>query len=244
MGYEVWVAADRQAEVPYADHVVALPIQKKMTSPQNIRAVFEARGLIKAQKFDLISTHTTLASAIVRAAVLFLHRRPAVFCTVHGYLFHETDGVKKWFYLLAEKLCAPVTNVLIVMNHEDYDIASKHKLYKDKLYYINGMGIDLARFKPATQEERNSARIAIGISEDDFVEILPLNASHVDIVKYQLCKKFVTYLQDNNLSQAELARQLDIDRSRVNWIVKYKLEHFIDWHININIIIYRYVNIY
>jgi predicted XRE-type DNA-binding protein len=70
------------------------------------------------------------------------------------------------------------------------------------------------------------AEILNSISEDDFVEILPEDASSVDKVKYQLCKKFVIYLQDQNISQAELARQLNVDRSRVNWIVKYKLEHF------------------
>lgn len=75
-------------------------------------------------------------------------------------------------------------------------------------------------------DKKQIAEILNTISEDDFVEILPQDASSVDKVKYQLCKKFVTYLQDQNISQAELARKLNVDRSRVNWIVKYKLEHF------------------
>jgi predicted XRE-type DNA-binding protein len=64
------------------------------------------------------------------------------------------------------------------------------------------------------------------ISDDDFVEVLPENASSVDKVKYQLCKKFITYIQHENITQSELARRIDVDRSRVNWIVKYKIEHF------------------
>ena len=28
------------------------------------------------------------------------------------------------------------------------------------------------------------------------------------------------------MSQAELARQINIDRSRINWIVKYKIQNF------------------
>lgn len=75
-------------------------------------------------------------------------------------------------------------------------------------------------------DKNQIAEILNTISEDDFVEILPENVSGVDKIKYQLCKKFVMYLQDQNISQADLARQLNIDRSRVNWIVKYKLEHF------------------
>lgn len=168
-GYEVWVAANSSDSIPYADHVVSLPFAKNLLSFQNIRAIFLARKLLKKQEFDIVSTHTALASAVVRAAILLLHNKPKVFCTIHGYLFHENDGLKKWIYLLPEKICASVTDVLMVMNHEDYQIAERHKLYKDKLSYINGMGIDLEKFQPATQEEKSSIRKKMGIPEDDFL---------------------------------------------------------------------------
>lgn len=64
------------------------------------------------------------------------------------------------------------------------------------------------------------------VSDEDFVDILPEDASNVDKVKYQLCKKFVSYLEKENITQAELSRKLDVDRSRINWIVKYRIEHF------------------
>lgn len=168
-GFEIWVAADTQASVPYADRVIALPIQKKFLSFGNLKAILKVRRLIRQQKFDVVSTHTELGSAIVRAGILLIRNRPRVVCTVHGYLFHEVDGLNKWIYLLPEKLCARVTDILIVMNHEDYEIARKHRLYKDKLYYIDGMGIDLTKFWPATPEERTSARKDLDIGEDDFV---------------------------------------------------------------------------
>ncbi|OFZ39776.1 MAG: hypothetical protein A2504_12350 [Bdellovibrionales bacterium RIFOXYD12_FULL_39_22] len=75
-------------------------------------------------------------------------------------------------------------------------------------------------------DKNQIADILNAISEDDFAEVLPADASNVDKVKYQLCKKIVIYLQDHKLTQAELARRLGIDRSRINWIVKYKTEHF------------------
>jgi predicted XRE-type DNA-binding protein len=64
------------------------------------------------------------------------------------------------------------------------------------------------------------------ISEDDYSMILPEDASKVDQIKYQLCKRFVCYLLDTKITQSELARILDVDRSRVNWIIKYRIEHF------------------
>ena len=61
---------------------------------------------------------------------------------------------------------------------------------------------------------------------DDFIQIIPSDASKIDKIKYELCKMFVAYIKKENITQAELARQLKVDRSRVNWIVKYKIEHF------------------
>ncbi len=66
-----------------------------------------------------------------------------------------------------------------------------------------------------------------GITDDDFSKALPKDASMVNRTKYLLCKKFVSYLNSNpHISQAELARRLGVDRSRVNCIVKYKIEVF------------------
>jgi predicted XRE-type DNA-binding protein len=56
--------------------------------------------------------------------------------------------------------------------------------------------------------------------------LLPRNASKADKLKYALCQKFVIYLLDHNLSQAELARNLNMDTARLNEIVKYKIDLF------------------
>jgi predicted XRE-type DNA-binding protein len=64
------------------------------------------------------------------------------------------------------------------------------------------------------------------LTEDDYVQLLDDDASNVDKLKFELCSYFVIYLREENITQAELARRLDIDRSRVNWIIKYRIEHF------------------
>ncbi|QEY34762.1 glycosyltransferase family 4 protein [Caproiciproducens galactitolivorans] len=168
-GYEVWVLANKTEPMPYTEHVVAFPFHKSFISITNIKTIFTVRKLIKEHDFDIVSTHTTLASTIVRVGIKLLRRRPEVFHTCHGYLFHEKDGLRKWLYLLPEKICASVTNNVMVMNHEDYEIATKHKLYKGNLYYINGMGIDLSKFYPASQNEKKLQRMTYGYSENDFL---------------------------------------------------------------------------
>jgi predicted XRE-type DNA-binding protein len=43
-------------------------------------------------------------------------------------------------------------------------------------------------------------------------------------LKYQLCEKFVVYLTQKGISQAQLARKLKVDPSRINEIVKYRID--------------------
>lgn len=56
--------------------------------------------------------------------------------------------------------------------------------------------------------------------------MLSKNASKADQLKYKLCEKFVIYLLKNGISQAQLARQLNVDPSRINEIVKYRIDLF------------------
>lgn len=56
--------------------------------------------------------------------------------------------------------------------------------------------------------------------------MLPKNASMADQVKFKLCEKFVVYLQENNMTQVHLAKKLKVDPSRINEIVKYRIDLF------------------
>ncbi len=53
---------------------------------------------------------------------------------------------------------------------------------------------------------------------------LPPNASKLDREKYKLCREFVIYLTESEMTQAELAKKLKINRTRVSEIVNYKIK--------------------
>jgi predicted XRE-type DNA-binding protein len=55
---------------------------------------------------------------------------------------------------------------------------------------------------------------------------LPKQASTAERVKYMICEKFVVYILDRGVSQAELARKLNMDPARLNEIVKYRIDLF------------------
>ncbi|WRS27308.1 glycosyltransferase [Oscillospiraceae bacterium MB08-C2-2] len=172
-GYEVWVATNSAESIPYAKRAVAFPFKKSLFSFSNITAIFKFRKFLKNERFDKISTHTALASVILRLAILLLPKdqRPRVYYIAHGFLFGESDGWKKWIYLLPEKICAPVTNVLMVMNQEDLELAKRYYLYKEQLCFIHGIGFDSSRFKLLSDEDRCKRRQAMGFSPSDFLYI-------------------------------------------------------------------------
>ena len=129
------------------------------------------RKLLLEQRFDAVSLHTTLAAAVVRAAILTLPKklRPKVFYICHGYLFNQNDGAASLKYLIPEKLCTSVTDVLMVMNREDEQIAEKHRLYNGELIYLNGMGLPDGKFSPPSFERHAEAKKAFGFTSDDIL---------------------------------------------------------------------------
>ena len=64
------------------------------------------------------------------------------------------------------------------------------------------------------------------MSDDDFSVLIPDDATDVEKIKFELCKNFIIYLREHKMTQVELANLLAVDKSRINWIVKYRIEHF------------------
>ena len=150
-GYDVFTATGDSTSMAGVKQSFVLPFFKSFFSLRNIRAIFAARRLLLKEQFDIVSLHT-----------MPKQRRPRVFYTCHGYLFGENDGLSRFKYLLPERLCAGVTDVLMVMNREDEHIARRYRLFKHSIYYINGMGLVPGRFAPPTPGQHATAKEALG----------------------------------------------------------------------------------
>lgn len=70
------------------------------------------------------------------------------------------------------------------------------------------------------------ARIRKKLEKIEPTKLLSKSASKADHLKFDLCKEFVIYLRENNLTQLELAKELDVDPARISEIVKYKIDLF------------------
>lgn len=174
-GYEVHAMGAGSADgLPKGVIPVEMPFEKKMGSVRNFVCACKTALRIRREDYDVISVHTSLAAFFVRLGVMLSGKKPWVINTVHGYLFDEKTSWKKRIpLLLAEKLTCSVTNVVAVMNKQDKKIAEDHKLYKDELVVINGMGIDVKRFErtPEVEKRMEQLRRQYFIGPKDFVMI-------------------------------------------------------------------------
>ena len=163
------------APIPFSDEVIDLPLEKRMTAPGNLRAAALLRRKIQAEGYDLLCTHTSLAAFFSRIAVLGLDRRPAVVNMVHGYLFDgDTPRLKREVLLAAERLTAPVTDLLLTMNRWDDEAARRYRLGR-RVARIPGIGVDFSDY--ASPLSKTELREEFCVPPDAFVLIYPAEFS-------------------------------------------------------------------
>ena len=170
LGWRVEVACGgAPMEIPEAHRVVYIPFEKEMTSPRNVTAWRQLRRLMREEGYDLVSCHTSLASFFTRMAAAGLKNRPKVACVAHGYLFGEESSAAKNLLLgTAEKLAAPVTDLLLTMNRWDTRYARAHKLGR-QIAEIPGIGLDTSRLEPVSEAERAALRAEWGVGKHDLL---------------------------------------------------------------------------
>ncbi len=135
-----------------------VPFQKSVFSIKNLGAVRLIRKILKKERFDAVILNTSLAAFLIRVSMIGMSRRPKVLNVVHGYLFDlPTKGMKDRLMLRCEKITAPYTDEIAVMNQADLKIAQEHKLSRGGIRFLDGMGFTLARekcvFDPILRQE-------------------------------------------------------------------------------------------
>ncbi len=164
-------------DVPWTERTISLPFEKRMTSPANFRATALVRKLIRQEEYDAIIVHTALAAFFIRLALFGLKKRPVVINMVHGYLFdHHTNPLKRMLLLGAERLTAPVTDLLLTMNAWDHQTAQHYGL-GHRVAYIPGVGVDFSRLDCDRQGTRAQMRGQLNLPEDAFVLLYPAEFS-------------------------------------------------------------------
>ena len=139
----------------------------------NLKAYIQLRNLINDNSFSLIHCHTPIAGAITRIAALKARNNGTkIIYTSHGFHFNKFSSLKDWlFYFPIEYLLAPITDMIITINKEDFGIINKF-LVKEKRY-IPGVGINCDLIKNTVLPEKRikSLKKELGLPEEAFIII-------------------------------------------------------------------------
>ena len=137
----------------------------------NTKAFRQLLHLIRKYRIGAIHCHTPVGGLLGRLVGLLPQKeRPIILYTAHGFHFYKGAPLfNHLFYYPVERFLAHNTDILIVINEEDYRNAKRFRLKKGgSLYKIPGEGLDLDVFHPVLDEEKKEKRKILGILEEDF----------------------------------------------------------------------------
>lgn len=144
------------------------------------KALFQLKKIVEENKICAIHCHEPVGGVLGRlTGALFGNKKLHIIYTAHGFHFYKgAPLLNNTLYYLAEKVLANYTDILVVINKEDYKNAKKLRLKQGgRVYRIPGVGMDLDKFSPFTEEEKFSKKKLLGIRDEDcfFVSVGELN---------------------------------------------------------------------
>lgn len=147
--------------------IYSIPFNRDPFSLDNLTSYKQIKKIIEEENYDLIHTHTPVASAITRFASR--EARTKIYYTAHGFHFYKGVSLLNWLlYYPIEKYLARYTDTLITMNQEDYNRAKKFK--RVKAMYIPGVGLDTKKITDLTVNKREK-RKELNVSVDSFLMV-------------------------------------------------------------------------
>jgi len=165
--------------------IYKLEFQRSPLKYKNYFAYKKLKKLVMDEKYDLVHTHTPVASAFVRFACRKIKNVKVIY-TAHGFHFYNSAPLRNWMlYYPIEKWLSRYTDIIITINKEDYVIAKK-SFKARKVEYIPGIGLDINKFSNVVINKSEKRR-ELGVPKDAFVLLsvgeLNKNKNHEVIIK-------------------------------------------------------------
>ena len=221
-GWQVDVAANNDYEnkeeclIPYCDNFYCIPFERSPLKKKNMDAYRQLKYLIDNNDYDIIHCHTPVGGVATRVAVGKARKNGTkVIYTAHGFHFYKGAPVINWLiYYPVERILAHRTDLLITMNQEDYGYAQKFKAKKVAL--VNGVGLELNKFKEITKENKHIIRERLGLKKDDFFAIsvaqLIKRKNHIVLIE-AIAKlnnpKFHLFICGDGIQESELKQKVE-----------------------------------
>ena len=143
--------------------VYNIPFNRSPLKRGNIEAYQNLKIISKEVSYDIVHTHTPVASTLTR--IIFKKSNSRVIYTAHGFHFYKGAPLINWLiYYPIEWWLARHTDIIITINKADYNRAKK-SFRAGKIEYIPGVGINLNMFDHLNKENKLE-RSDFGIPSD------------------------------------------------------------------------------
>lgn len=173
MGWIVDVACAGKESIPYCNNQFEMSYKRSPFNFALFKGIVELRKVIKDGGYDIVYCHTPVGGLAARIASFKARKQGTkVIYFAHGYHFYSGAPKINWLiYYPMEKILSLVTDSIILINQEDYAL-TVNKFKNCKAYLIDGIGVDVSRFKVENKEEiRRRYRQEMGIPENATVLI-------------------------------------------------------------------------
>ncbi|WP_066067761.1 glycosyltransferase family 4 protein [Neobacillus soli] len=230
-GWEVHVAACGDMKLPYVDKKYNIPIQRSPINKVNLKAYKELKGIIDQNQYKIIHCHTPMGGVLARLAAKNARKHGTkVVYTAHGFHFCKGAPLKNWLlYYPIEKVLSSLTDCLLTINQEDFNLAKKHRFKAESIKHVHGVGVNTEIFKPVNQAQKNHLRESLGYQPNEFLLFYAaefnknknqkLLIESLALIKDQVQNARLLLAGEGFLLQEcqELARELKVDK-RVDFL--------------------------
>lgn len=147
-----------------------IQIDRKIDLVSNLKTIYQLVNLIHQNQYDLIHVHTPIAAVLGRIAAKLAGVKRIIY-TAHGFPFHDQSSTSQYrFYFTVEKLCAPLTDLILTQSYEDFITAQKSGLCPPTKVRYLGNGVDIERFnRNRLQPSNQIIRKSLGIPEGSLI---------------------------------------------------------------------------
>lgn len=170
-GYEVHIACNGEFVSRHVYKAWSVDFSRSLLSLSHFKSLFQLKKIINENEFALISCHTPIASVLSRLAAITARKNGTkLLYTAHGFHFFKGGSLWSWLtYYPVEVALSHLTDAIICINQEDYDLINKKGSSVANYYLIPGIGVSSDRFKPLSDEQKRELREDLDLDENDFV---------------------------------------------------------------------------
>ena len=163
-GYEEVI----RSELPKNSKYFHISSERSPYSIANIKAFKELRMIMNKGHYDLVWTNEPVMGVITRlAASKFRKNGLKVLYLAHGFHFFKGAPILNWIYYPVEKICSYFTDLMVMINKEDFQFTKKN-FPKNDSRYIEGIGIDLSKYVDVSVDVTKK-RKELGVDENDIL---------------------------------------------------------------------------